>query len=182
MARDTLNSGGAGTTGSSAQHAAQQREQEAAQLLKDQAVAQALAAAQQAEENANNAIAAANAANVNEDLQQVDPVAKRLSLLARINVQNINSEKNNRVAQGLKILQDKALPFSVEEILEQPDMLSLNLTVDETTDMLEEFLANPSSKDSAEKSLKFVGEIFRMKPPIDEDKAKELQNWSDKFP
>jgi hypothetical protein len=139
MARDTLNSGGTGTTDSSAQGAAQQREQEAAQVLEDQAVAQALAAAQQAEENANIANAALNAANNNEDLQQMDPVAKRLSLLARINVQNINSEKNNRIAQGLKILQDKVLPFNVEEILEQPDMIRLNLTVDETTVLLEEF-------------------------------------------
>jgi hypothetical protein len=186
MSRNTINSGG---TGSSAQHAAQARREEAAQLLEDQAVAQAeaLAAAQQAEEIVNNDIAAANAANANADNANadelpVDPAARRLSLLARINIQNITSERKNKIEQGLKILQAKSLPFTVEDILLQPDMINLSLTEDETTDMLEEFLANPSSKDSAEKSLKFVGEIFRMSPPIDEDKAKELQSWSDKFP
>jgi hypothetical protein len=65
----------------------------------------------------------------------MDPAAKRLSLLARINVQNISSERNNRIAQGLKILQAKSLPFSVEEILNQPDMIILSLTEDETTDL-----------------------------------------------
>jgi hypothetical protein len=60
-------------------------------------------------------------------------------------------------------------------------MISLNLNEDETTELLEEFLENPSSKDSVEKSLKFVDEILRLSPPLDEDKAKELQNWSDKY-
>jgi hypothetical protein len=158
MARRTINSEG---SGSSAQHAEMERQEEAAQLLEDQAVAQAqvLAAAQQAKEIANNAIAAAIAANANAEQQQMDPAAKRLSLLARINVQNISSERNNRIAQGLKILQAKSLPCSVEEILNQPDMIILSLTEDETTDLLEEFLANSSSKDSVEKSLKFVGDF-----------------------
>jgi 3-oxoacyl-ACP reductase-like protein len=104
-ARETINSGG---SGSSAQHAARIRQEEAAQILEDQAVAQAqaLAAAQQAEAIAANAIAAANAANANADQQppaDLDPIAKRLALLARINVQNISTEKNKRIAKGLQI-------------------------------------------------------------------------------
>jgi hypothetical protein len=145
MARRTINSGG---SGSSAQHAEILRQKEAAQLLEEQAVAQAhaLAAAQQAEEIINNDIAAANTANANADQQQpppnMDPVARRSALLARINVQNISSEKNKRIAKGLQILQAKSLPFQVEEILQQPDMISLNLTEDEITELLEKLLTD----------------------------------------
>jgi hypothetical protein len=142
MARRTINSG---CSGSSPQHAEFLRQEEAAQSLEDQAVAQALAAAQQAEEIFNIAIAAANAANANADQQppaNVDPVARRLALLARINVQNISSEKNKRIAKGMQILQAKSLPFQVEEILQQPDMISLNLNEDETTELLEKLLTD----------------------------------------
>jgi hypothetical protein len=99
----------------------------------------------------------------------------------RYRVENISTEKNKRIAKGLQILQAKSLPFLIEEILQQPNMISLNLNEDDTTELLEEFLENPSSKDSVEKSLKFVDEILRLSPPLDEDKEKELQNWSDKY-
>jgi phosphopantothenate synthetase len=41
---------------------------------------------------------------------------------------------------------------------------------------------NPKSKESAEKSLKFVDEIIRLSPPITEASARKLQKWSDKYP
>ena len=38
------------------------------------------------------------------------------------------------------------------------------------------------SKESAEKSLRFVDEIIRLSPPITEASARNLQKWSDKYP
>jgi hypothetical protein len=141
MARDTINSGG---SGSSAQHNEILRQEaiaENAQLQADQAVAQALQAAEQAHQIAQqkaDAIAAQALAAEEEiePLPNLDPAAKRQALLARVNAKNIDVEKERRMAKGLQILQAKSLPFQVEEILQQSDMISLNLTEDEITDLL----------------------------------------------
>jgi hypothetical protein len=61
-------------------------------------------------------------------------------------------------------------------------MIQLHLTEDETNELLQKFLQNPKSKESAEKSLKFVDEIIRLSPPITEASARKLQKWSDKYP
>ena len=169
MPRETNNSRG---LGSSADHAALIRQEIHDQRLEDEAVAQALVAAQQeAEQIAQQEIDEANA----------NPAAKRLSLLAKVNAQNIGSEKEKRLTKGLQILQEKSLPFQIEEMLQRSDMIQLHLTEDETDELLQKFLENPQSKESAEKSLKFVDEIIRLTPPITEDSARELQKWSDKY-
>jgi hypothetical protein len=78
-------------------------------------------------------------------------------------------------------LQAKTLPFQIEEMLQRSDMIQLHLTEDETDELLQRFLENPKSKESAGKSLKFVDEIIRLSPSITEVSARELQKWSDKY-
>jgi lipid A disaccharide synthetase len=101
----------------------------------------------------------------------LDPAAKYLALLARVNAKNIGNEKEKRIAKGLLILQAKTLPFKIEDMLIRTDMIQLNLTDEEITDLLEKLLENPSSNDSNDKSLRFVDEIVRLKPPLNEEDA-----------
>jgi hypothetical protein len=121
------------------------------------------------------------AANELEENANIDPAVKRSSLLEKVNAQNIGSEREARIEKGLKKLQAKTLPFRIEEMLQRSDMISPQLTEEETDEMLQKFLVNPRSKESAEKSLKFVDEIISLSPPITEASARELQNWSDKY-
>jgi hypothetical protein len=101
----------------------------------------------------------------------LDPAAKYLALLARVNAKNIGNEKEKRIAKGLLILQAKTLPFKIEDMLLRTDMIQLNLTDEEIIDLLEKFLENPSSNDSNDKSLRFVDEILRLKSPLNEEDA-----------
>ncbi len=78
-------------------------------------------------------------------------------------------------------MQAKSLPFQIEDMLQRTDMVQLNLTDEEITDLLEKFLQNPSSNDSNDKSLRLVDEIVRLKPPLNAEGADKLQTWSDKY-
>jgi hypothetical protein len=98
MSRRTNNSR---NSGSSAQHSEQLRQEEADQILEDEAVAQALTAAQQADALTAEALAAEEEV---EALANLDPAAKRVALLAQVNAQNIGGEKEKRIAKGLLIL------------------------------------------------------------------------------
>ena len=181
-------------TGSSAQHAQDNLEdaaEEAAHaahaqaLAADQAAAQALANAgqedvdAQLQADAQAAAALVAAQNVEE---QEDPVAKRNSLVALVNAKHIDIERKKQISKGLLILQSKTTPFDIEEMLLRNDILQLNLTDEEKNELLEEFLKNPAYDDSANKSLRFVDEIVRLKPPLNAKKAEDLQSWSDKYP
>ena len=152
-------------------------------LAADQAAAQALANADQedveAQLQADAQAAAALAAEVEE---QEDPVARRNSLVARVNAKHIDIERKKQISKGLLILQSKTTPFDIEEMLLRNDILQLNLTDEEKNELLEEFLKNPAYDDSANKSLRFVDEIVRLKPPLNAKKAEDLQSWSDKYP
>jgi hypothetical protein len=104
MARETNNSR---TSGSSAAHTEKLRQEAAAQNAQwqeDKAVAQALDAAEQADQIAQqeaDAIAAQALAAEEEiePLANLDPAAKRLALLARVNAKNIDGEKEKRMAK-----------------------------------------------------------------------------------
>jgi hypothetical protein len=153
-------------------------------LAADQAAAQALADADQEEVDAQvlaDAQAAEALAAEQEVEEQLDPVAKRSSLLARVNAQNIDIERKKRISKGLLILQSKVSPFNIEEMVLRTDMIQLNLTEEEITALLEKYLENPISNDSADKSLRFVDEIVRLKPPLNAKEAAKLQTWSDKY-
>jgi hypothetical protein len=151
-------------SGSSAQHAQQilqDAAEESAQNLLDQAAAQALAADQAAAQALNDADqedvdaqlqadaqAAAALAAAQDVEEQEDPVAKRNSLVARVNAQHIDIERKKQISKGLLILQSKTTPFDIEEMLLRSDMIQLNLTYEEVTDLLEKFLKSPSTNDS----------------------------------
>ena len=185
-------------TGSSAQHAqenlqiaadeaaAQNVEDQAADaqaLAADQAAAQRLAEAEQEEYDAQRLAdaQAAEALAAEMDLEVLNPIAKRNSLIARVNAKNIDIERKKRISKGLLILQSKSTPFDIEEMLLRSEILQLDLTDVEKNELLEEFLENPASNDSADKSLRFVDEIVRLKPPLNKEKADKLQTWSDKY-
>jgi hypothetical protein len=60
-------------------------------------------------------------------------------------------------------------------MLIRTDMIQLNLTDGEVTELLEKFLENPTSNDSADKSLRFVDEIVRLKLPLNAKEAMRLK-------
>ena len=72
-------------------------------------------------------------------------------------------------------MQSKSLPFDIEDMLIRTDMIQLNLTDGEVTELLEKFLENPTSNDSADKSLRFVDEIVRLKLPLNAKEAMRLK-------
>jgi pantoate kinase len=78
-------------------------------------------------------------------------------------------------------LQSKSDFFQIEKMLKRTNIVQLNLTEDEVTEPLEEFLKNPSSDKFKDESLKFVDEIVRLSPPLNKEKAKKLQTWSYKY-
>jgi hypothetical protein len=143
MARDTINSGGSGSRATHREIERQEAIAKNAQLQADEAVAQALQAADQAQQIAQQeAGAIAAQALADQEEANLNPAAKRQAILARVNAKNIDGEKERRMAKGLQILQAKSLPFQVEEILQQPDTISLNLNEDETTELLEKLLTD----------------------------------------
>jgi hypothetical protein len=163
-------------SGSSAEHAAQQRREEAAEVASaaDLAMAHDIAAAQDAQQAANDLAEAQETA------------AKRTSLIQQINAQSIISEKNRRIAKGLQILQtahllSKGAPFDADEVLNQSEMIALNLNADEVNELFQLYINQPEPKESDQKSLQFVDAVIRISPPFNEMKAKDLQNWSDKY-
>jgi hypothetical protein len=173
-------------SGSSAEHTAQQRREEAAEVASAAALAMAqnIAAAQDAHQAAIDLAANDLAANNLAGVQ--DPAEKRASLIQQINAQNIISEKNRRIAKGLQILQtahllSKGAPFDAEEVLNQPEMIALNLNADEVNELFQLYIEKPVPKENNQKSLQFVDAVIRISPPFNEKKAKDLQNWSDKY-
>jgi DnaJ-domain-containing protein 1 len=77
-----------------------------------------------AQQEALNAIAEANA-----HLDGIiDPAAKRLALIAKVNASNLASEKARKIAKGLLILQSKEPPFEVEDMLKKNDIMQFKLT------------------------------------------------------
>lgn len=93
-----------------------------------------------AQQEALNAIAEANI-----QLDGINnPVAKRLALIAQVNAKSLASEKARKIAKGLLILQSKEPPFEVEDMLNKNDILQLKLTEEETNELLEEFIKNPT--------------------------------------
>jgi hypothetical protein len=108
-------------------------------LAADQAAAQALANADQEDVDAQlqaDAQVAAALAAAQEVEEQEDPVARRNSLVARVNAKYIDIERKKQISKGLLILQSKTTPFDVEEMLLRNDILQLNLTDEEKNELL----------------------------------------------
>jgi transposase InsO family protein len=112
----------------------------------------------------------------------LDPVAIRLSLIAQVNATNLASEKARKIAKGLLVLQSKEPPFELEDLLKTNDILRLELTEDETNELLRAYIANPIVQKNKDNSVKLIDPIVRLSPPLNKESARKLQEWSDKFP
>ena len=111
----------------------------------------------------------------------INPAAKRLALIAQVNEKNLASEKARKIARGLLILQSIEPPFEVEDMLNKNDILQLKLTEEETNELLEEFIKNPTIEKNKDRSVKFINGLVRLSPPLNKDSAKKLQDWSDMY-
>jgi hypothetical protein len=159
MARTTRNSSGSsGASGSNDVHDDVQYQNAIGGNIED--LAERLA-----QQEALDAIAAANA-HVGGI---VDPVAKRLSLIAQVNATKLASEKARKIAKGLLILQSKEPPFEVEDMLKKNDILQLKLTEEETNELLEEYIEHPTIEKNKDNSVKFIGAMVHLSPLLNKD-------------